>query len=40
MALQAPWVNRISEDLTTRDLQAFERVLLSMKEKLQDSRET
>ena len=40
MALQAPWVNKISEGLTTRDLQAFERVLLSMKEKLEDSSET
>jgi DNA-binding MarR family transcriptional regulator len=40
MALQAPWVNKISEDLTTRDLRAFERVLLSMREKLEDSRET
>jgi DNA-binding MarR family transcriptional regulator len=40
MSLQAPWVNKISEDLTTRDLRAFERVLLSMREKLEDSRET
>src|SRR6187551_2371895 len=31
MALQAPWVNKISEDLTSRDLKAFERVLLSMR---------
>jgi DNA-binding MarR family transcriptional regulator len=37
MALQAPWVNKVSEDLTTRDLQAFERVLLSMREKLESS---
>jgi DNA-binding MarR family transcriptional regulator len=39
MALQAPWVNKISEGLSTGDLQAFERVLLSMRKKLEDSRE-
>ena len=35
MALQAPWVNRISEGLSIEDLQAFERVLLSMRKKLE-----
>ena len=39
MALQAPWVNNISEGISIRDLQAFERVLLSMREKLERSQE-
>jgi len=38
MALQAPWVNRISDGLTSRDLRAFGRVLLSMRKKLEDDR--
>ncbi len=35
MALQAPWVNKLSRGLPSEDLEAFGRVLLSMREKLE-----
>ena len=35
MSLQAPWVNKISQGLSVADLKAFERVLLSMRKKLE-----
>jgi hypothetical protein len=38
MTLQAPWVNKVSEGLTAGDLQAFERVLMSMRKKLESRR--
>ncbi len=40
MSLQAPWVNKISEGLTISDLLAFERVLLSMRKKLENDHGT
>ena len=35
MALQAPWVNDVSDGLTIEELKTFERVLLSMRAKLE-----
>lgn len=35
MALQAPWVNTLSDGLTMEDLAAFQRVLLFLREKLE-----
>ena len=38
MDLQAPWVNDLAEGISIRDLRAFERVLLAMRSKLEESR--
>ena len=35
MAMQAPWVNQVTEDLALKDLEVFKRVLLSLREKLE-----
>lgn len=37
MALQAPWVNNLTEGLSLRDLAAFERVLFALRERLEAS---
>jgi DNA-binding MarR family transcriptional regulator len=37
MALQAPWVNRVTEGLSLQDLAAFERVLLALRARLEAS---
>ena len=33
--MQAPWVNQVTEDLALKDLEVFKRVLLSLREKLE-----
>ena len=35
MALQAPWVNSVTEGLSLKDLETFKRVLLALREKLE-----
>ena len=35
MKLQAPWVNQITHDLDLTDLDAFQRVILSLRERLE-----
>lgn len=37
MALQAPWVNEVTEGLSLQDLAAFERVLLALRARLEAS---
>jgi len=37
MKLQAPWVNQVTDGLDLDDLEAFQRVLLSLRERLADS---
>ena len=37
MALQAPWVNNMTEDLSLRDLAAFKRVLFALRARLEAS---
>ena len=37
MKLQAPWVNQVTVGLDLDDLEAFQRVLLSLRERLADS---
>ena len=39
MTLQAPWVNSVTEGLTLKDLAAFKRVLLALREKLEGGSE-
>ena len=36
MALQAPWVNKLSRGLSLEDLAAFQRVLLTLRRKLEN----
>lgn len=36
MALQAPWVNQVTHGLDLKDLKAFQRVLLSLRERLEN----
>jgi DNA-binding MarR family transcriptional regulator len=40
MALQAPWVNQVTQGLDLKDLKAFQRVLLSLRERLESGGET
>jgi DNA-binding MarR family transcriptional regulator len=35
MRLQAPWINSISDGLSVKDVQIFQRVILSLRQKLQ-----
>ena len=40
MALQAPWVNQVTHGLDLKDLKAFQRVLLSLRQRLENGGET
>ena len=40
MELQAPWVNQVTHGLDVKDLKAFQRVLLSLRDRLENGAET
>lgn len=40
MALQAPWINGLSEGLSVKDLQAVHRIVTALRKKLESSDET
>ncbi|MBW7967024.1 MarR family winged helix-turn-helix transcriptional regulator [Bradyrhizobium sp. BR 10261] len=40
MALQAPWVNRLSEGLSVKDLQTVQRVVTALRKRLESNDET
>ena len=35
MRLQAPWIDRISEGLSIKDIQTFHRVIMALRQKLE-----
>jgi hypothetical protein len=35
MRLQAPWINSLSEGLSMKDIQTFQRVVIALREKLE-----
>jgi DNA-binding MarR family transcriptional regulator len=37
MRLQAPWINNLAERLTMRDIQTFQRVILALRQKLENN---
>jgi DNA-binding MarR family transcriptional regulator len=38
MRLQVPWINRLSERLSIKDMQTFRRVVLALRQKLEDDK--
>lgn len=37
MRLQAPWINRLAEGLTMKDLETFHRVIIALRQKLESN---
>ena len=37
MRLQAPWINRLSEGLMMKDIQTFHRVIIALRQKLENN---
>jgi DNA-binding MarR family transcriptional regulator len=38
MRLQVPWINRISEQLSIKDIQTFHRIVLALRQRLEDDK--